>query len=301
MQALAAAHMHQLRLTQSPERYAAVPSFVQGGIKVTTFYPYPLLALIGTGGGLISGAVGLAGGIFIVPALVALLGTQAMGDAIVVSFFAVLLNSLSATVENRKSRGSDAYWTLITGASWYTLGAAGAALMVAIFFGRHQAAVSKSLLASLQLLLAVCMLIPRGWYEHLRTVRGRVKDAAVGSLVGGVSTLIGVGGGTYTIFYFLIHGREIKDCTLTSNFVGIFIGLMGVVGYYGCTLLSAAAPTTIGSSIDALGKLVLVLFGVFASPLGVRLQSRLPATAIKKLVVLVLAVSSTYVLLHADL
>jgi len=84
-------------------------------MHIASFH-YMVMALIGAGGGLISGAVGLAGGIFIVPALVTLLGTQAMGDAIVVSFFAVLLNSLSATIENRKSRGKDAYWVLVNGA-----------------------------------------------------------------------------------------------------------------------------------------------------------------------------------------
>jgi len=261
-------------------------------------HSYFLLALIGAGGGLISGTVGLAGGIFIVPALVAMLGTEAMGDAVVVSFFAVLLNSLSATIENRKTRGSEAYWALINGAGWYTLGAAVAALIVAVLFGRHQDALSKPLLASLQLLLAVCMLIPRRWYENLRTRRSRLKDATVGSIVGGVSTLIGVGGGTYTIFYFLVHGRQVKDCTLTSNFVGIFIGLMGIVGYYGYTLLSAGGSLAGDHGISALGKVVLIAFGVITSPLGVRLQSRLPAAAIKKLVVLVLAASSSYVLLH---
>lgn len=262
-------------------------------------FQYVLMALIGAGGGLISGAVGLAGGIFIVPALVAMLGTQAMGDAVVVSFFAVLLNSLSATIENRKSRGKDAYQALVNGAGWYTSGAALAALMVAILFGRHQDAISKPLLASLQLLLAICMLIPRRWYEKLRAARNRLKDTAVGAIVGGVSTLIGVGGGTYTIFYFLVHGREIKDCTLTSNFVGIFIGLMGIVGYYGYALLSAGGSLAGHHGISALGKVLLIGFGVIASPLGVRLQSRLPAAAIKKTVVIVLACSSSYVLLHA--
>ena len=262
-------------------------------------FQYVLMALIGAAGGLISGAVGLAGGIFIVPALVALLGTQAMGDAIVVSFFAVLLNSLSATIENRKSRGEKAYRALVNGAGWYTCGAAVAALTVSILFGRHQDAISKTMLASLQLLLAVCMLIPRRWYENLRTARNRLKDAAVGSIVGGVSTLIGVGGGTYTIFYFLVHGREIKDCTLTSNFVGIFIGLMGIVGYYGYALLSAGASLAGDHGISALGKVLLIGSGVLASPLGVRLQSRLPAAAIKKIVVIVLACSSCYVLLRA--
>lgn len=262
-------------------------------------FQYVLMALIGAGGGLISGAVGLAGGIFIVPALVALLGTQAMADAVVVSFFAVLLNSLSATIQNRKTRGRDAYRTLVHGAGWYTCGAAVAALTVAVLFGRHQDAISKPLLASLQLLLALCMLIPRPWYEKMRAAQSRLKDAAVGSLVGGVSTLIGVGGGTYTIFYFLVHGREIKDCTLTSNFVGIFIGLMGIVGYYGYALMSAGASLAGHHGINALGQAILIGFGAMASPVGVRLQSRLPAAAIKKMVVAVLACSASYVLLRA--
>ena len=44
---------------------------------------------------MIAGLFGLAGGIFILPALVALFGPQSIHDAIVVSFFAVLLNRLS--------------------------------------------------------------------------------------------------------------------------------------------------------------------------------------------------------------
>jgi uncharacterized membrane protein YfcA len=253
------------------------------------------LALIGATGGLIAGTVGLAGGIFLVPAVVALLGPGAMGEAIAVSFFAVLLNSLSATIENRKARGSAAYWALIRGAGWYTTGAALAALVFAIAVGRHPNAMSRQLLAALQLLLAICMLIPRSWYEHLRAGHYPLKDTAVGSLVGGVSTLIGVGGGTYTMFYFLVHGRQIKDCTLTANFVGIFIGLMGVVGYYGTTATSG--PSTTGHAIDTIGQLLLIACGAVASPLGVRLQSHVPSAAIKKMVALVLALSSSYAII----
>lgn len=255
------------------------------------------LALIGAIGGLIAGTVGLAGGIFLVPAVVVLLGPDAMGEAIAVSFFAVLLNSLTATIENWKARGPATYWALIRGAGWYTAGAAGAALFLAIVVGRHPHAMSRQVLAALQLLLAVCMLVPRAWYEQLRTAHYPLKDAAVGSLVGGVSTLIGVGGGTYTMFYFLVHGRQIKDCTLTANFVGIFIGLMGVIGYYGSTAASGVSATS--HAIDAMGQLLLVGCGAAASPLGVRLQAHVPAAAIKKMVVLILAVSSSYVLIAA--
>jgi uncharacterized membrane protein YfcA len=64
-----------------------------------------LLALVGVGGGLIAGLVGLAGGIFIVPALVSIYGTAGMNDAIAISFFAVLFNSLVD-----KSCEPESYW-----------------------------------------------------------------------------------------------------------------------------------------------------------------------------------------------
>jgi uncharacterized membrane protein YfcA len=256
-----------------------------------------LLALIGAAGGLIAGTVGLAGGIFLVPAVVLLLGPDAMGEAIAISFFAVFLNSLAATLESRKARGQSQYWALVRGAGWYTAGAALTALLVAVVVGRHPGIISRKGLAALQLLLAVCMLVPRPWYERLQSTRLPVKDAAVGSLVGGLSTLIGVGGGTYTIFYFLVHGREIKDCTLTANFVGIFVGLMGVVGYYGS--LAATKGALSGHVIDVTGQWLLIGCGALASPVGVRLQARVPASGIKKLVVLFLALSSGYALLGA--
>lgn len=257
---------------------------------------YLLLGVTGMAGGLIAGTVGLAGGIFIVPALVALLGTQAMGEAIAISFFAVLTNSLSATLENRKLRGPAGFRALTGDARWYTLGAGSAALFVAGAFGRHPQAIPTTVLASLQLLLATCMLVPRRWYEHLRAAHSPWKDTSFGSLVGAMSTLIGVGGGTYTIFYFLMHGRSIKDCTATSNFVGIFIGLMGLVGYHGAALAGGATPAAV--AIDGWGQLILIGAGFVATPLGVRWQSRLPAVAIRRAVVLSLALSSSWVLLR---
>lgn len=264
---------------------------------MTGFETYALLAGIGVGGGLIAGAVGLAGGIFIVPAVMALFGVEAMGDAIVVSFFAVFFNSLMSSVQNRKTRGSEAFWDLAAGAKWYTVGAVLAALVVAVGFGKHKDAISKDTIAVLQLGLAACMLVPRSWYANARFEHGPVKDGAVGSVVGAMSALIGVGGGTYTIAYFMTHGRAIKDCTLTSNFVGVFIGAMSLLGYYGYLLFAtvggAAHPV---KTIDTVGKVVLVLAGILACPLGVKLQTKISGPTIKNAIVLFLAASSTYVL-----
>jgi uncharacterized membrane protein YfcA len=258
---------------------------------------YFLLALIGVAGGLISGLVGLAGGIFIVPALVAAYGTQAMGDAIVVSYFAVLFNSIATSRTNFSMVGRQTYVALIRSANWYLYGAIAASVLVAILFGRHKDALPKELLALLQLMLAACMLLPRKWYEKANLTRNSIKDGSVGILVGGMSTLIGVGGGTYTISYFMVHGRQIKDCTLTANFVGIFIGLASLVGYFGYQLFASGGHMNTGVSvIDATGKAILVVAGIAAAPLGVKLQSMMPAQSIKRLIVLMLAVSSSYVL-----
>lgn len=158
--------------------------------------------------------------------------------------------------------------------------------------GRHPGLVSHHLLAALQLLLAACMVVPRHWIERWHAQHNRAKDAAAGALVGGLSTHIGVGGGTYTIFYFLIHGRPIKDCTLSANFVGVFIGLMGSVGHLLGMLGSAPLPHAIGST----GRVLLVACGAAASPVGVRLQAQAPSGTIRIAVVVMLALSSSYAL-----
>ena len=259
-----------------------------------------LLSLIGATGGLIAGLVGLAGGIFIVPALVAMYGPHCMEDAIVISFFAVLLNSLSTSRANLLSKGAVTFWQLITGAKWYTLGAIIASCFVAFLFGQHKGAIPPQMLATLQLFLAVCMLIPRSWYAASRFDQSKWKDSTVGSIVGGMSTLIGVGGGTYTIFYFMIHGREIKDCTLTANFVGIFIGLMSLIGYYGYVAVASVQNVATSSDIiDGTGKAILIISGVIAAPIGVKLQKMAPAAVIKKLIVSILIASSSYVFFAA--
>ena len=258
---------------------------------------YFLLALVGLSGGLISGLVGLAGGIFIVPALVAIYGTQAMGDAIVVSYFSVVFNSLATSHTNFKNVGREAYLSLIRGANWFLYFAIIASVLVAIAFGHHKDAIPKELLAGLQLMLALCMLVPRSWYEAARFNRNKFKDGFVGTLVGGISTLIGVGGGTYTICYFMVHGRAVKDCTLTANFVGIFIGLASLTGYFGYMFFAAGPEVNSGQSIISMsGKVVLIMAGVVAAPIGVKLQSMTPAHLIKRIIVLLLAASSSYVL-----
>lgn len=225
---------------------------------------YGLLALIGMGGGLVSGAVGFAGGILIVPALVATCGIGAMGDAIVVSFFAVLFNSLSSTFENRKARGKEIFWSLIEGAKWYTCGAIGMALAVAILFGQHKDAMPKQLLACLQLLLAASILIPRAWYQNAQLEHGAVKDSLVGA------------------------------------FVGIFIGGASLVGYYGYTAFASASHiATSHSMIDVVGKTELIVSGFVAAPLGVKLQGKVPTATIKNAIVFLLAASSCYVIFLA--
>jgi uncharacterized membrane protein YfcA len=202
-----------------------------------------------------------------------------------------------ATVDNRNARGAAACWASIRGAGWYATGATTAALLVAIAVGRHPNVVSRQSLAALQLLPAACLLVPRDRYALLRASHCRLKDTTIGALVGGASTFIGVGGGTYTMFYFLVQGRSIKDCALTSSVVGIFIGLMGVVGYGG----SHATRSVPMSShvLDTVSQLLLIGCGALASPLGLRLQSHVPPAAVRTLMFLILALSSACTLVRA--
>lgn len=58
-----------------------------------------------------------------------------------------------------------------------------------------------------------------------------VIGAFVGFLIGLISSMVGVGGGTFIVPLLLILGFEIKNATATSSFIITFIALSGFLGH----------------------------------------------------------------------
>ena len=79
--------------------------------------------------------------------------------------------------------------------------------------------------------------------------------AASGLLIGAVSSLVGIGGGTFIVPLLMVLGYETRNATATSTFIIIFISLAGFLGHLSQgveqldtgLLLYAGAATFIGA------------------------------------------------------
>ena len=256
-----------------------------------------LLALVGGVSGVIAGLVGLAGGIVVVPALTWMYGPEALHTAIVVSWFAVLFNSIGAASKQIRMRSPDERKALLKGSRWFLLGAVLITPLIALGASEVKQAVNPAMVAVLQLCLAAVMLYPMAddATRALQTDRHRpVVDASFGGLIGGVSTLIGVGGGTYTIAYFVYGaGSRFRDAIATANLTGLTVGALSVLGYL-ASLVVFHHPETAHEAgpISTLGMVVLIVAGTAAAPLGVRWSTRLPTKTLRQILIFALMISA---------
>jgi uncharacterized membrane protein YfcA len=261
-----------------------------------------LVILFATGAvsGLIAGLVGLAGGIVVVPALTWLYGPSALHEAIIVSWFAVLFNSIGAALKQFRIRSPEERAEIFRKSRYFLLGAVLITPLVAVLLGGAKHLVNARLVASLQICLALVMLWPVRERSG-ETAPRKILDASFGGLIGGVSTLIGVGGGTYTIAYFVYATKtRFQDAIATANMTGLLIGGLSVAGYLvslaisGVTLRADAAA----EPISAVGLVVLIVAGVFFSPLGVRFSRLLPTKTLRLILILALIISASRLLLN---
>jgi uncharacterized membrane protein YfcA len=250
------------------------------------------LALIGASSGLLAGVCGLAGGIIIVPAMMWLYGTIALHDAITASWLMVFTNSLSAVVTQLRVRSIEERRELLRMTRWYLLGAALVVPVVAGFHGTHGGALRSVHIGLLQLCLAIVMMIPVRERDDEPTSGGALRDASVGGFVGGVSTLIGVGGGAYTTAYF-VHaiGTRTRDALVAANLVGAVIGLVGICAYASAIALAPASGHGV-SRFSPPAMASLAAAGVLAAPLGVFISRRMNGSQLRLAVVVFLLISA---------
>lgn len=258
-----------------------------------------VLLFAGALSGLIAGLVGLAGGIVVIPALTWLYGNAVLHDAIVISWFVVLFNSIGAAAKQYRIRTADERAVIFANTRSFVLGVALFTPLVAVLLGSAQRLVTTGVVAVLQLCLAVVMLWPIAESEGVKT-SNKAMDFTFGGLIGIVSTLIGVGGGTYTIAYFVYATKsKFQDAIATANMAGLLIGALSVLGYLVSLIHTSNPPVeeVAASPISGLGMFLLVVSGVVFSSIGVRLSRKLNTKTLRQIIVVALMISAFRLLL----
>ena len=247
-----------------------------------------ILLLMATGAvaGLCSGLFGVGGGFIVVPALLFALDTAGYGGEGII--FTAIGTSL-ATIILASSRSAVVHWRLGSldiqfVRSWLPWLAAGTLMGVVL-----AAMVSSK---ELQFIFAVGVgaysiffLFPRVFsrFEFEQLPVGMTR-AVLGTSVGGVSALLGIGGGTPIVITMTLCGRPIVQAVGTAAGVGVIIGLIGAVGFLvvGLSKVVVGAPPGSIGFINIPALIAISAMSVITAPYGARLAHDLESDSLKR-------------------
>lgn len=256
---------------------------------------YLWYAVTGILAGLLAGLMGVGGGLVIVPSLLFAFALQGLESrylahlAVGTSLAAIVPISVSSLWAHHR-RGAVEWSLVLLLAPGLMLGAWSGAWLA----DQMSTPWLKRLFGAFLLLVALQMVSgfqppPGGRHP------GRWLFAVTGWLIGGVSGLVGIGGGTMTVPFLVWQGYPLPRAVATSAACGLPIALAGAAGFifFGADVqISGAAGYVHWSAM-----VVIALFAVVMAPLGARLAHTLPVAVLRRLFAAVLAIVGSRLLL----
>jgi uncharacterized protein len=232
------------------------------------YLEFLLLGIIGVLGGMLSGLVGVGGGIVFVPGLV-YAGGWNIQDAVAASLVIIIFSSLSGTIRNARST-DPVNWRV---AGLLSLAVAPSSL-IGVFISRvSPEVVVEVAFAALLIALAYPTARGGGEYESNRKNIPLPLVFLAGIFIGTISGLVGVGGGVVMIPLMVLGmGLTTKRAVSTSLAVVMFTGIVGAAGY---------VATGFRDVQDLLSLPSLIVGSVIGAPLGVRVRDRLPESVVR--------------------
>ncbi len=251
---------------------------------------------VGALAGLLAGLFGVGGGLVIVPALAIMFAALdfpphlIMHLAIGTSLATIVVTSLSS-VQAHHRRGAVQWRTVGALAPGILLGAwAGAALADSL-----QTDTLRRLFGLFELAVAAHMLRARAPRAQAFAPSMPIYLSA-GFVIGGVSAIVGIGGGTLTVPFLVWAGVPMVAAVATSAACGLPIALAGTLGFWWFGLDESALPHGSVGYLYFPAWLAIVSTSVFLAPLGARLAHGLDGLHLKRLFAFLLIAVGLYLL-----
>lgn len=252
----------------------------------------PLLLACGALAGLSAGLLGVGGGIIVVPFLYHVytaLGLDtgiAMPLAVGTSLATIVLTS-AVSARGHHRRGT-VDWALIR--AWMPRVLIGVGLGVGYSLVASGASI-KSLFGWLLTTAALHMLVTTFRPVTVAPqLSGDKAQTALGVLVGGLASVLGIGGGTLMVPLLNLYAYPIHRAVATGSVFGVIISIPAAVVYALSGWGRPGLPEAATGFVDWFAFALIVPASILFVPLGVRLAYRLKVTPLKRVFAVFLVV-----------
>ncbi len=240
------------------------------------------LVLLGSVVGFLAGLLGIGGGLVMVPVLTSLFVWQGLPVENVVhlalgtSMASIIVTSLSSMRAHHRKGG----------VLWNVVKLIAPGIVVGAFLATFIAAMLSSVFLAT---FFGCFLIYASTQMFLnkkpkpsRTLPGAGGLFAAGGVIGSISALVSIGGGTLTVPYLSWHNVDVKKAIGTSAAIGLPISLAGTVGYLVNGWNVEIAGPYIFGFVNIPAVILISVMSFLTAPLGANLAHKLPVQVLKK-------------------
>lgn len=237
---------------------------------------------LGTLVGTLAGLLGIGGGLVIVAVLAHLFSAQGIGNglsmhmAIGTSQATIVMTSMAAVWAHHR-RGGVLWPIMVAMAPGIVLGALLGAVIAEALSGQ----ILKGLFGSFSLLMAWWM----GADIHPAAVHSLPRRwvlALAGAVIGTVSALFGIGGGSFTVPYLVWHRIPMRNAAGTASACGFPLAVSGTCGFVWMGWDKLGLPAWSSGYVYWPAAVSIVATSVLFAPLGAKLAHRLASITLKK-------------------
>jgi len=230
------------------------------------------MLLTGIVAGLMAGLLGVGGGLVIVPMLDLSLGFMGVDPSIrmqiaVATSLATIVPTSIASSRAHYRRGAVDVDLAKKWVPWIFIGA----LLGAWVASQVHSQVLSGVFACVALLVALKLLLPLDARAASRTVPAGPAFLPVPALIGFISTLMGIGGGSISVPVLTYFGTSIHRAVGTSALFGLLIAVPGTLGFMLTGHGNPLLPYGNVGFVSLPGFALIAPATVLAAPFGVRL------------------------------
>lgn len=251
------------------------------------------LLCAGFAAGIIAGLLGVGGGIIVVPVLSATLMLMGVPESVTmqIAVGTSLASIIPTAISSNRAHFRHGAVDVGILKSWAPAVAVGVAAGTAVA-SSVKGPVLSAVFGVVALLVAVYMTVvpdtvrlsehpPRGWRKN-----------AVAAVIGMISSMMGIGGGTLTVPTLTLSSFPIRRAVGTSSAMGLIIAVPGALGFVIGGWGVEGRPDYSLGYVNLLALALIVPTSMWSAPLGAKLAHTLPPGLLRRAFAVFLALTS---------
>ena len=243
-----------------------------------------MLGVIGAFAGVMAGLLGVGGGIILVPAFyyafsgLGYENAQLMQICLATSLATIIFTSVRSVLAHHKKGAVD--WQILRG--WAPGIALGAVLGVLVATGLRSATLT-AVFGVLGIIVGFYLAFGNSEWRLGQAMPTGIKRLIASPLLGFMSVLMGIGGGSFGVPIMTLYGTAIHRAVATAAGFGVIIAVPSVAGFLlAKPPLENLPPFTVGY-VNIVAFLVVISMTLLTAPLGVKIAHAMDPKPLKKM------------------